>query len=93
MFMRYRGGGIGHMYMRAIEQIYENMSRERNHHKTDKRKSTRPNKDVPIGDDEDGMEDETPATATNIGGVETLTGDALDDDSDDNSEYFPDSDS
>lgn len=31
--MRYRGGGIGHKYMRAIEQVYENMSRERKHHK------------------------------------------------------------
>ena len=33
MFMRYRGGGIGHKYMRAIEELYENMSRERTHHK------------------------------------------------------------
>ena len=31
--MRYRGGGIGHKYMREIEEIYENMSRERIHHK------------------------------------------------------------
>lgn len=99
MFMRYRGGGIGHTYMRAIEQIYENMSRERNHYKTEKRKGTRPNKDIPISDadgvdDDDGTEDETPTTATNTSGVETLAGEALDDDdSDDNGEYFPDSDS
>lgn len=33
MFMRYRGGGIGHKYMRVIEELYENMSRERIHHK------------------------------------------------------------
>lgn len=29
MFMRYRGGGIGHKYMREVEEKYENMSRER----------------------------------------------------------------
>ena len=80
-------------------EIYENMSRERNHYKTDKRKGTRPNEDIPISDadgvdDDDGTEDEMPTTATNISGVETLAGDAPDDDdSDDNGEYFPDSDS
>lgn len=31
MFMRYRGGGVGHKYMRDIEDKYENMSRERSH--------------------------------------------------------------
>lgn len=31
--MRYQGGGIGHKYMREIEELYENMSRERDHHK------------------------------------------------------------
>jgi hypothetical protein len=35
--MRYRGGGIGHKYMRAIEEVYENMSRKRTHHKERKR--------------------------------------------------------
>ena len=35
--MRYRGGGIGHKYMRAIETGYENMSRERIHHKERRR--------------------------------------------------------
>lgn len=33
MFMRYRGGGIGHKYMREIESKFENMSRERLHGK------------------------------------------------------------
>ena len=33
MFMRYRGSGIGHRYMREIEEMYENLSRERSHHK------------------------------------------------------------
>ena len=31
--MRYRGGGVGHKYMREIEAKYENMSRERLHGK------------------------------------------------------------
>ena len=33
MFMQYRGGGVGHKYMREIEEKYENMSRERLHGK------------------------------------------------------------
>lgn len=33
MFMRYRGGGVGHKYMRNIEAKHENMSRERWHGK------------------------------------------------------------
>ena len=33
MFMCYQGSRIGHTYMREIEEIYENMSRERIHHK------------------------------------------------------------
>ena len=33
MFMCYRGSGIGHTYMWEIEEIYENMSCERIHHK------------------------------------------------------------
>ena len=33
MFMRYRGGGIGHKHMREVEEKYENMSRERLHGK------------------------------------------------------------
>jgi len=48
MFMRYRGGGIGHKYMREIEQLYENMSRERVHHKVSKRKDIPPDKDTPV---------------------------------------------
>ena len=31
MFMRYRGGGIGHKYMREVEMKYENMSLKRSH--------------------------------------------------------------
>lgn len=31
MFMRYRGGGIGHKYMRDIEERFENMAVERIH--------------------------------------------------------------
>lgn len=51
MFMRYRGGGVGHRYMRAIEAVCENMSRERNHHKERKRKRTPPSKDAMDVDD------------------------------------------
>ena len=66
MFMRYRGGGIGHTYMRAIEQVYKNMSRERIHHKAPKRKDVPPDKDAPMGVDgingidNDEGEDEAP---------------------------------
>lgn len=31
MFMRYRGGGIGHKYMREVEAKHENMSLKRSH--------------------------------------------------------------
>ena len=31
MFIRYRGGGIGHKYMREVEAKYENMSLKRTH--------------------------------------------------------------
>ena len=55
MFMRYRGGGIGHKYMRAIEAVYENMSRERNHHKEKGRGTTHSEK--PTTMDVDDTED------------------------------------
>ena len=45
MFMRYRGGGIGHKYMREIEETYENMCRKRTHHKEQTRRHTPPSKD------------------------------------------------
>jgi len=51
MFMRYRGGGVGHTYMRAIEEVYENMSRERIHHKVRKQKGKQPNNDAPMNVD------------------------------------------
>ena len=55
--MRYRGGGIGHKYMWEIEKIYENMSRERTHHK--ERRHTGPSdQDVMDIDDESGSDDE-----------------------------------
>jgi len=104
MFMRYRGGGIGHKYMRAIEQVYENMSRKRIHHKTSKRKDVPPDKDTPMGvdgadgiDDDEG-EDEAPMAATSTSGAAILAGDALneednDSEGDEGDEYLPDSDS
>jgi hypothetical protein len=53
MFMRYRGGGIGHKYMRAVEETYGNMSRERIHHKVQKQKA-QTNKDTPMDVDSEG---------------------------------------
>ena len=47
-------GGIGHKYMRAIEEVYENMTRERTHHKEYKRKHAPPDEDSMDVDDVDG---------------------------------------
>jgi len=58
MFMRYRGSGIGHKYMRAIEEIYENMSRERIHHKERKRKDAPSDNDAMDVDDESASDGE-----------------------------------
>lgn len=55
MFMRYRGGGIGHKYMREIEEIYENMCRERTHHKEQKHRHTPPSKDSADASSKDAM--------------------------------------
>jgi hypothetical protein len=52
IFMRYRGGGIGHKYMRAIEGVYENFSRERTHHKEYKHKHAPSDGDAMDVDDE-----------------------------------------
>jgi hypothetical protein len=49
MFMRYRGGGIGHKYMREIEAVYEDMSRERIHHKKGNRRTVHPEKEATTG--------------------------------------------
>lgn len=70
MFMRYRGGGIGHKYMREIEEIYENMSRERTHHKEQRCASPSSDPTDPNVCDESGSNDEyepenTQATETN----------------------------
>ena len=46
MFMRYRGGGVGHKYMRVIESLYEDMSRERIHHKEHGRRGARSGEDM-----------------------------------------------
>ena len=68
MFMRYRGGGIGHTYMREIEEAYENMSRERIHHQEHKR-ATSPNPDSTnnSSDDEHEPSASTGAQATREG--------------------------
>ena len=86
MFMRYRGGGIGHKYMRAIEQVYENMSRERIHHKQAKRSSTRSEVPADADDTDSGGEGEGEPTGPQTnqpggqGGSDTADGD---DDGDD----------
>ena len=56
MFMRYRGGGIGHKYMRVIEELYENMSRERTHHKEYRHRGARSGEEAPmdVDDTDDG---------------------------------------
>ena len=61
MFMRYRGGGIGHKYMREIEEKYENMSRERVHgdHRS---KPSVPDESGSDGDRSDGIGGGEPET-------------------------------
>jgi hypothetical protein len=58
MFMRYRGGGIGHKYMREIEAAYNDMSRERIHHKKQNRRAVHPEKEAMTGANHDGPESE-----------------------------------
>lgn len=53
MFMRYRGGGIGHKYMRAIEAVYENMSLERNHSKERGHRANHPEETTTDANDAD----------------------------------------
>lgn len=57
MFMRYCGSGIGHKYMRAIKETYENMSHEQVHHKERKQKGTRSEKDRPDNANNTGSDD------------------------------------
>jgi len=93
MFMRYRGGGIGHKYMRKIEEIFENMSRERMHHKDRKRgslaKGTTDTNAVDSSDDErePGGSERTRAAGATEGGGEA---DEDDEGSDSDSDYEPD---
>ena len=106
MFMRYRGGGIGHKYMRAIEEKYENMSRERGHHKVRKR-NTQMDKGTPmdvIGEGEGGSgvnhsqanQDPGPDTSDEASEGEAFVTfieailDDSDDNDDDDDEYIPD---
>lgn len=86
--MRYRGGGIGHKYMRQIEEIYENMSRERVHHKERKRQHSPSSNDTM---DTSSM-GATDADGTNSGSdderePETSRDNGLDSDSDSDSDY------
>ena len=58
MFMRYRGSGIGHKYMQAIEEVYENMSRERTHQREHRRRQAPSGRDAMDIDHENTSSDE-----------------------------------
>jgi len=108
MFMRYRGGGIGHKYMRVIEERYENMSRERIHHKEYRRRGARSGEEVSMdlddaNDGDGGGEGNRPGSQashdTRPGeqgeNRTTQPGDAADNDDEeeeDDDDYNPDSD-
>lgn len=100
MFMRYRGGGIGHKYMRDIEAKYENMSRERLHGKQphgEHRPPRAPNTDEPGGtsDSDGGPEDPTQPGAPHQDGPSTENpgsdggGNDEDDEGDEDNDYVP----
>jgi hypothetical protein len=63
MFMRYRGGGIGHKYMREIEERFDNMSLERNHWNRSKPRAQDNDMDV----DAAGSEEEPEETVQSVG--------------------------
>ena len=48
MFMRYRGGGVGHKYMREVETKHENMSLERTHRNSHPKPSHNNNKNAGV---------------------------------------------
>jgi len=92
MFMRYRGGGIGHQYMREIEEIYENMARERIHHKERGRASANTPADADAANDSGSDDECEPNVPTNAQAPEAV-GDNDNDDNDDSelddSDYEP----
>jgi len=90
MFMRYRGSGIGHKYMRKIEEIFENMSRERIHHKERKRASS--SNETVAADAIDSSDDEHgPEGSEQTQAAEATEGDGgvEEDDEGDDSDYEP----
>lgn len=94
MFMRYRGGGIGHRYMREIEEIYENMFRERMHHKEYRRasSSTDPADTVNDSGSDDECEPEAPVNTqtSDTGTSDAPANGAVGDNGDDSdSDYEP----
>jgi len=97
MFMRYRGGGIGHKYMREVEAKYENMSRERLHGKQPHRERGPPQETDEPGDASDsdgGPEDPARPGAPRQGGPATGSpgsdGDGNEDDEvDEDNDYVP----
>jgi hypothetical protein len=100
MFMRYRGGGIGHKYMRAIEAAYENMSRKRIHGKGRTHRPVNPEEVVADADD-DGDSADNEAEPTGTQAVQGAQGNRQenvthncdrDDDDEDDDDYAPSSD-
>ena len=89
MFMHYRGSGIGHRYMREIEDIYENMSRERVHYKESKRASSSKEPTNMDAVDDSGSDDDEHETE---GPTDKQPGQAAEDDhsgSDSDLDYSP----
>ena len=103
MFMRYRGGGVGHKYMRDIEVKYENMSRERLHgeqprHAPGPHQADDEDNDC-ASDNDEPRDSNQPSTSHSSRAAELATGshdgeggDSLDDESDDEDYTAPSSD-
>lgn len=102
MFMRYRGGGIGHKYMREVEEKYENMSLERVHGDSQP-KASQKNTDIhgtrsggegfntpnPPAESTDGNQSDGTSDDVDGGGPETRDGDSADGDESEDEGYMP----
>lgn len=70
MFVRYRGGGVGHKYMREIEVKYENMSIERDHWDSRPKPPRDNNVDTNMDTNTAGNDDEGPEDPKQPGNLE-----------------------
>jgi len=101
MFMRYRGGGVGHKYMRDVEDKHEDMSRERLHgeesrhapgpRQVDEDNDCASDDDEPRDLDQPSISHGGQAAGSATGSHSGEGGDGLDDESDDE-DYAPSSD-